>query len=77
MAKLIQNESETYLGKEELECEEVIMQDKQRYGRVRTNMMKHLRAKHGDTIANRTLSRINKRISINSLRIKTQLTPEF
>ena len=77
MAKLIQNESETDLGKEELECEEAIMQDKQRYGRVRTNMMKHLRAKYGDAIANRTLSRINKRISINSLRIKTQLTPEF
>jgi len=77
VAKLIQNESETDLGKEELECEEAIMQDKQRYGRVRTNMMKHLRAKHGVAIANKTLSRINKRISINSLRIKTQLTPEF
>ncbi len=77
MAKLIQNESEADLGKEELECEEAIMQDKQSYGRVRTNLMKHLRSKHGDAIANRTLSRINKRISINSLRIKTQLPPEF
>jgi len=77
VTNLIQNEIETDLGKEELECEQVIMQDKQRYGRVRTNMMKYLRTKYGDAIANRTLSRINKRISINSLRIKTQLIPEF
>jgi len=45
----------------ELECEEVIIEDKEEFGRVRTNMMKVLRAKHGDDIANRALSRINKR----------------
>jgi len=37
----------------ELECEEEIMQDKEDFGRVRTNMMRVLRAKHGDEIANR------------------------
>ena len=54
-AKLKQNLSE-------LECEEAIIQDKERFGRVRMNMMNMLRAKHGDDIANRALSRINKRI---------------
>ena len=44
-----------------LECEEAIIKDKERFGRVRTSMMEYLRAKHGDDIANRALSRINKR----------------
>ncbi len=74
MTKLIQNESEIDLGKEELECEDAIMQDKQRFGRVRTSLMKHLRAKYGDMNANRALSRVNKRVSQGSLNIKTQLT---
>ena len=46
----------------ELQCEEAIIEDKEEFGRVRTNMMKVLRAKHGDEIANRALSRINKRL---------------
>jgi len=46
----------------ELECEEVIINDKKGYGRVRTNMMKVLRAKYGDEMANRALSRVNKRV---------------
>ncbi len=61
--------------KAELECEDAIMEDKQRFGRVRTTLMKHLRAKHGNIIANRALSRINKRVSEGSLNIKTQLAP--
>jgi hypothetical protein len=69
-----QNKPTEGLGKEDLECEDAIMQDKQRFGRVRTSMMKHLRAKYGNTIANRALSRINKRASQGSLNIKTQLT---
>ncbi len=69
-----QNKPTEGLGKEDLDCEDAIMQDKQRFGRVRTSMMKHLRAKYGDTIANRALSRINKRASQGSLNIKTQLT---
>jgi len=77
VAKLVQNEDYTELGKADLECEEAIMKDKTRYGRVRTTLMKHLRSKYGNVIANRALSRINKRVSIGSLRIKTQLTPSF
>ena len=46
----------------ELECEEAIIQDKERFGRVRKSMMNMLRSKHGDDIANRSLSRVNKRI---------------
>ncbi len=46
----------------ELQCEEAIMTDKQRFGRVRMNMMKVLRAEHGDDVANRALGRVNKRI---------------
>ena len=77
MKELIQNEAAQGFGKAELECEDEIMQDKQRFGRVRTNLMKHLRSKYGDVVANRALSRINKRASTGSLRIKTQLTPSF
>ncbi len=69
-----QHKSLEGLGKEVLECEDAIMQDKQRFGRARTSLMKHLRAKYGDAIANRALSRINKRASQGSLNIKTQLT---
>ena len=50
----------------ELSCEDAIILEKQRFGRVRTSMMKHLRTKHGEKIANRVLSRINKRDSTSS-----------
>ena len=73
MKKLTQNEAAQVLERADLECEDAIMQDKQRFGRVRTTLMKHLRAKYGDAIANRALSRINKRASQGSLNIKTQL----
>ena len=56
----------------ELECEDVIMNEKERFGRVRTSMMKKLRKQHGDVVADRALSRINKRFSEGSLRIKFQ-----
>lgn len=46
----------------ELDCEEAIINDKQEFGRVRNSMMRVLRAKHSQEIANRTLSRVNKRI---------------
>ena len=49
----------------ELECEEAIINDKKGYGRVRTNMMKVLRAKNGNDVANRALSRVNKRLQEN------------
>ena len=46
----------------ELECEEAIIKDKEQFGRVRNSMMRVLRAKHSEEIANRILNRVNKRI---------------
>lgn len=54
----------------ELECEEEIIKDKERFGRVRMSMMNMLRAKHGDDIANRALSRVNKRLQQNYFKAK-------
>ena len=45
-----------------LECEEAILKDKERFGRVRASMMEYLRTKNGDNTANRALSRVNKRL---------------
>lgn len=62
----------------ELACEDAIILDKQRFGRVRNSMMKHLRSEHGAKIANRVLSRINKRASNGSIDMKESLNkPEF
>jgi len=49
----------------ELECEEAIIEDKKEFGRARKNMMNVLRAKYTDEIANRALSRVNKRLQGN------------
>ena len=57
----------------ELECEEAIIDDKEEFGRVRTNMMKVLRSKHGEVIANRALSRVNKRIQENYFGLRDEL----
>ena len=46
----------------ELECEEAIIEDKERFGRARKSMMNVFRAKYTDDIANRVLSRVNKRM---------------
>ena len=48
----------------DLECEEAIIKDKDRFGRVRASMMGYLRAKHGRS-ADRALSRVNKRLQEN------------
>ncbi len=64
---------EDMLPNGELESEDAIMNDKERFGRVRTILMKQLRAKYGDDISNRALYRINKRISEDSLRVKLNL----
>ena len=48
-----------------LECEEAILKDKERFGRVRSSMMEYLRAKHSDEIANRALSKVKKRLQEN------------
>ncbi len=58
---------------DELACEDAIILDKQRFGRVRTSMMKHLRTEHGEETANRVLSRINKRSSNGSSEMKESL----
>ena len=50
----------------ELECEEKIISEKHRFGRVRSKMMYQLREEYGKEIANRSLARINKRISLGS-----------
>lgn len=50
----------------ELECEEKIISEKYRFGRVRSKMMDQLREEYGKEIANRSLARINKRISLGS-----------
>ncbi len=49
----------------DLECEEAIMKEKERFGRVRTSLMQYLREKHDKKIANRALSRVNKRLQEN------------
>jgi len=54
----------------ELECEEAIIEDKERFGRVRKSMMNVLRAKYSDEIANRALSRVNKRMQENYFSIR-------
>ncbi len=53
----------------ELECEEAIIEDKERFGRARKSMMNVLRAQHGDEMANRTLNRVNKRMQKGHLSI--------
>ena len=44
-----------------LDCEEQIMDDIERFGRVRTSLMKSLRKNFGNDIANRALWRVSKR----------------
>jgi len=51
----------------DLECEEAILKDKERFGRVRTSVMQFLRAKHGRDSADRALSRVNKRLQEHHL----------
>jgi len=46
----------------ELECEEAIIKDKERFGRVRMIMMKSLIAEHGEDVARRAQGRVNKRM---------------
>ena len=53
----------------ELECEEAIIKDKERFGRARKSMMNVLRAKYGHEIADRTLNRVNKRMQKGHLSI--------
>ncbi len=45
-----------------LECEEAIIIDKERFGKVRKSMMKALRVKYSNKIADETLNIVNKKI---------------
>ena len=60
----------------DLECEEVILKDKERFGRVRSSLMEYLRAKHGYDTANRSLSRVNKRLQQNYFGSRNKIKPE-
>jgi len=40
------------ISQAELDCEEAIIQDRQRFGRTRTILMRYLRAKYGKSVAN-------------------------
>lgn len=55
------NQEETRSSDTDLRCEEAIMKDKERFGRVRTSLMKHLRMEYGREVADRAMRRINKR----------------
>jgi hypothetical protein len=45
----------------ELDCEEAIIQDKERFGRVRKSLMMYLREEYGRQVADRALWRVNRR----------------
>ena len=44
-----------------LECEEAIISEKERFGRARKTLMIYLRTKYGEDVANRALWRVNRR----------------
>lgn len=63
-------------NKGDLECEEAIINEKTRFGRVRTSFMRHLRAKYGNKTANRVLWRVNRRRSQGYFRIQETTRPK-
>ena len=65
------NEAKTNTSDADLRCEEAIMKDKERFGRVRTSLMKHLREEYGRDVADRAMRRINKRRSEGYLNRKS------
>ena len=67
----IEEETRTIDGN--LECEEQIIDDIERFGRVRTSLMKSLRQNFGDTTANRALWRVRKRKTNGYLQEKSEI----
>ena len=59
-----------------LKCEEAVLKDKERFGRVRSSMMEYLRAKHGRDSADRALSRVNKRLQQNYFGSRNKIKQE-
>jgi len=55
------SEEETRTIDGNLECEEQIIDDIERFGRVRTSLMKYLRQNFGNDTANRAMWRVRKR----------------
>ena len=55
------SEEESRIIDGDLDCEDQIMEDIERFGRVRTSLMKNLRNNFGNTTANRALWRVRKR----------------
>jgi hypothetical protein len=51
----------------DLICEEAIIRDKERFGRVRKSMMAYLREEYGRKTADRALWRVNRRKIDNNL----------
>lgn len=68
--ELLNQSSKLQQSLAELDCENTIINEKEQFGRVRNSMMKVLRAKYSDDVANRALSRVNKRLQLNHLRQK-------
>jgi hypothetical protein len=62
-----QNRLHTTISQAELDCEEAIIQDRQRFGRTRTTLMRYLRAKYGKSVADRAMWRVCKRLKPNPL----------
>jgi hypothetical protein len=62
--------------KRELECEEAIIKEKTRFGRVRKTFMQYLEAEYGRDIAYRTLWRINRRRSRGYFGIRDTIQPK-
>lgn len=56
------------------ECEETIIKDKQRFGRVRKSTMQDLREEYGREIADRALWRVSKRQTRGCLQEKNPLS---
>lgn len=51
----------------ELDCEQALIEEKQRFGRVRSTMMRYLRTKYGQELTDRIQWRVNKRQNKNKL----------
>jgi hypothetical protein len=64
MLKFRRKASETETNQEkkrELECEEAIISEKTRFGRVRKTFMECMREEYGYDVADRAVRRVNKR----------------
>ena len=56
-------QEQTRVSQGDINCEEAIINDKERFGRVRASMMQRLREQYGKKIADRALWRVSARKS--------------